>query len=67
LLKTIKESREEFTKRLTNKISNKEFAEDFLENPGLCVETYFKKDIKNSHLHPKEDFTALLDQTLDLI
>jgi len=66
LLSSIKECREEFTKHLSKKKANKDFKEDFIENPGLCVQTYFPEEVGSKNLHSKEDFTYLLDQLFDV-
>lgn len=64
-MKGIQECRKEFTKNMSNtKPINASFSEAFLENPGLCVDTYFPKEADNEHFFVKEDFTALLKKKL---
>jgi len=61
------ECREEFTNHLNKtKPINAAFTEDFLENPELCLNTYFPRNLENeSFYHLKEDFTFLLKKKFD--
>lgn len=59
LLNSIIYCRKGFSNNLnSSKAVNSAFIEDFLENPGFCMETYFPKNAENRH--SKEDFTFLL-------
>jgi len=66
-LEGIEECREGFTKNM-NKLKpiNASFCETFMENPGLCVDTYFPKETKSEHFFMKEDFTQLLKKKFPL-
>ena len=68
LLNSIIECRKEFTNHLNKtRPTNTIFGEDFLENPGFCLNTYYPKNAENVSFHYlKEDFTFLLKKKLEL-